>query len=602
MSDLSTFLDQLKARISLSSVIGRHVKLHKKGREFHACCPFHNEKTPSFTINDDKGFYHCFGCGEHGDAIAFLEKHKGYPFIEAVQELSETVGMQVPKNPVRGTQEDSSNGQKESQGQILRRIMEAATTFFEACLYEQTMGKSALEYALKRGFSLDVLKKFRVGYAPSHGLYHHLKHHFSEENLLAANVVSKSERDGQIYDRFRHRLMFPIQDQRQRVIAFGGRALDQGQEPKYLNSSETLLFHKGHELYALNHCDFKKPLWIMEGYTDVLASHQQGFSQAIATLGTACTEQHIEKIWKRCKAPIFCFDGDGAGRKAAQRIMERVFPLLKNDFTITFAFLPEGEDPDTLLSRNAKEFVSLTQNPTPLEEALWDYLYAEHGMDSPGNMRALMTRIDQWCAQIQDTLLKRFYKEVLSQRFYTKKQELYKKTFLNSSSSLSSSPLHEQPKPSYKKKWTSEKILLAILLNHPTLIEKVSEQVALMDLSTNDMNDIRDALLSIYEDIQDVEALKVYFHTHATKLDISFAYKEELYAMVSFAHPSKKTEDIEDQWMTLFHEHMDSFQAHRQAVLECLSFTKTMDEESWKRLKAIKMAHQHTKKKSPCDE
>ena len=338
--DLQKFLDELRSRISIADVVGNKVKLTKRGREYLGLCPFHNEKTPSFTVNESKGFYHCFGCGAHGDIVKFEMDANGLPFIEAVKKLADKVGMQLPV------------WSKESQEQNLKRkslyeIMDIACAYFEKNL-RMPVGAHGLSYFKeKRALSEETIKKFRLGYAPSgNGLKALLSSKgVSEHDMAELGLIAVPEDTSRAsHDFFRDRVMIPIMDKQGNVIAFGGRIMDNSQ-PKYLNSPETPIFNKRRILYNMNNARepaySAKRLIICEGYMDVIALDSFGFSYATAPLGTALTEEQILEAWKVCNIPTLCFDGDGAGIKAAIRSIDRVLPLLKAGYSVNYIFLKE---------------------------------------------------------------------------------------------------------------------------------------------------------------------------------------------------------------------------------------------------------------------
>jgi DNA primase len=393
------FLDELRARTSLSTLIGRTVKVQKAGREYKACCPFHNEKTPSFTINDEKGFYHCFGCGAHGDAIRWMTDHRGLPFMEAVKELAATAGMEVPAPDPRAAK-------RAEQAKGLHDAMSAAQDFFVAQL-DGIDGGEARAYLTKRGVSDTIRRAFGFGYAPdSRGRLKTALKGFGDPMLVEAGLLidpDGAEPDGgkgkkrDTYDRFRGRLMLPIRDIRGRTIAFGGRILGAG-EPKYLNSPDTPLFDKGRTLYNIDRASPASRatgrIIVVEGYMDVIALAQAGFEDAVAPLGTALTEHQIERLWKMVEVPILCFDGDSAGQKAAIRAATRALPLLRPGHSLCFATLPTGQDPDDLLRASGPAAMDAVLSAAqPLIERLWSHEVAAAPLDTPEQKAALKQRL-----------------------------------------------------------------------------------------------------------------------------------------------------------------------------------------------------------------
>lgn len=399
MSLSPAFLDELRARTSLSTLIGRTVKVQKAGREYKACCPFHNEKTPSFTINDEKGFYHCFGCGAHGDAIRWMTDQRGLPFMEAVKELAQTAGMEVPAPDPRAAK-------RAEQAKGLHDVMAAAQSFFEEQL-GGIEGAEARAYLQKRGMSATTVKSFGFGFSPDgRGRLKAALKDFGEALLIEAGLLIDPDGaepdDGKIkkrdsYDRFRGRLMLPIRDIRGRVIAFGGRILGTG-EPKYLNSPDTPLFDKGRTLYNIDRASpasrQKGRIIVVEGYMDVIALAQAGFGEAVAPMGTALTEHQVERLWKMADVPILCFDGDSAGQKAAIRAATRALPMLQPGMSLAFATLPGGQDPDDLIrAEGSAAMEAVLSAAEPLVERLWKYEQAAAPLDTPEQKAALKQRL-----------------------------------------------------------------------------------------------------------------------------------------------------------------------------------------------------------------
>jgi DNA primase len=368
------FIDELIARADLVELIGTRVPLKKAGREYKACCPFHNEKTPSFHVIPDKQFYHCFGCGAHGTALGFLMEYDGLPFLDAVEDLATRVGLPVPHEAGADT-----HGGGTDSTTALYEMLTRASDFYHSTLLSDERGRA---YAQKRGLTPEIIERFRIGYAPD-GWSEVLRRFGSGERaqsqLLATGLIIERDRasgsgSDRYYDRFRDRLMFPIRDTRGRVIAFGGRVLDQG-EPKYLNSPETALFHKGKELYGLYETRLArralKRLLVVEGYMDTVRLHQAGLPYAVATLGTSTSAEHLRRAFRLVSEIAFCFDGDRAGRAAAWRALQQVLPEAREGRQIRFLFLPEGEDPDSLVGQEGSErFEERLESALPLSEYL----------------------------------------------------------------------------------------------------------------------------------------------------------------------------------------------------------------------------------------
>ncbi len=375
------FIDEILARIDIVDVINPRVTLKKSGSNYSACCPFHNEKTPSFTVSQTKQFYHCFGCGENGSAISFLMNYDNMHFVDAIETLAEQLGMEVPR--------DEASAQNRSNNKPLYTLLEKVATHYEQALKNSP---TAVDYLKNRGLSGEIAKQFAIGYAEDG--WDSLQKDFAGEEaaLIKTGMLIKNDA-GRVYPRFRDRVMFPIRDRRGRVIAFGGRVLV-NEEPKYLNSPETPLFHKGSELYGLFEArkaaqDAGTAL-VVEGYMDVVALAQHGVNNAVATLGTAANQQHSELLFRAVPNIVFCFDGDKAGRSAAWRALTATLPCLEDGRDAFFLFLPDGEDPDSIVQARGKEgFDQLLAERTPIIDFLYNYLSADIDTSSIGGKAQL---------------------------------------------------------------------------------------------------------------------------------------------------------------------------------------------------------------------
>ena len=407
--------DELRARITLSSVIQRTTKLTKAGREWKACCPFHSENTPSFYVNDEKGFYHCFGCEAHGDVISWMIEQRGLSFMDAIKELAAEAGMEVPAP-------DPVAAKKAEQRASLIDVTGAAQDWFVGQLSGEN-GRAALDYLKGRGFSGATLREFGFGYAPEdrQALARALSR-FEEDMLVDTGMRIRTD-DGTTYDRFRGRVMLPIQDARGRVIAFGGRILDKREGlAKYLNSPDTPLFDKGRTLYNLHRAAPASRqsgrVIVVEGYMDVVALAQAGFPDAVAPLGTALTETQLEMLWRMVERPVLCFDGDGAGRKAAMRAISRALPLLRPSRTLGIVRLPTGLDPDDLVRQKGPQAMEdLLAQPASLLDTLWQYERDAHSLDSPEAKAGLKARLMEHVETITDSDIRSLYRRELLDRF-----------------------------------------------------------------------------------------------------------------------------------------------------------------------------------------
>ncbi len=403
-----TFIDDLLARVDIVDVVGQRIQLKRAGKEFQARCPFHDERTPSFTVVPHKQFYHCFGCGAHGTALGFLMQYDGLEFVDAVETLAGQLGMPVPELSQardRGTEE-------------LYALLAETSGYFRQQLKSSS---TAQGYLQRRGISDEIAEQFGLGYAPPG--WDNLLKRFGQSGkgsrlLGAAGLLSQGDR-GQ-YDKFRDRLMFPIHDRRGRVIAYGGRVMGDDQ-PKYLNSPETAVFHKGETLYGLFQARQRRGgldrLIVVEGYMDVLALVQHGFSEAVATLGTATTRSHAELLFRQAGDVVFCFDGDRAGREAAWRALESVLPRLTDGRQASFLFLPDGEDPDSLLvAQGASGFESQLGQAVPLSEYFFQTLAKDARLDTVDGRARLAERCKPLIAQIPDSPFRDLMEAELARR------------------------------------------------------------------------------------------------------------------------------------------------------------------------------------------
>ena len=410
------FLDELRTRVSIVDVVSRKVRLTRKGHEYSGLCPFHNEKTPSFTVSAEKGFYHCFGCGAHGDSLSFEMQANGLAFMEAVERLAAQAGMEVPQ----ASPEEADQARRSA---TVLEAVEAACKFYEQRL-RMPEGREALGYAERRALSEETISRFRLGYAPTGNALKAalVRDGWEESTLIEAGLVGRPDDGRGTYDILRGRLTFPITDKRGRVIAFGGRILGDGQ-PKYLNSPDTPLFHKGHVLYGLAQARaaaFESGrVVVVEGYMDVIAMSQAGLAEAVAPLGTALTEGHMAELWRVCDEPILCFDGDAAGQRAARRAAERALPELKPGHSLRFALLPEGQDPDDLVRSGGKAAMEAVLGAArPLSEVLWEMTVEGRDVATPERRAALDRDIRDLSGRIKDEAVRGHYQQDLKERAY----------------------------------------------------------------------------------------------------------------------------------------------------------------------------------------
>ena len=496
------FLDELRARSGLAEVIGRRVKLARKGREHLGLCPFHKEKTPSFTVNEEKGFYHCFGCQAHGSVFDFVMETEGLSFPEAVEKLAGEAGMEVP----RDTPEDR---ERQKQRQTLFDVTEKAALFFERRL-RMPEGKKALDYLKGRGFDDAVIKLFRLGFAPDgrDALKTALAQEGVPEDLMAqaGMIIRPDDESRASYDRFRSRVIFPIDDARGRIIAFGGRILDHQEAgkdikaPKYLNSPETALFHKGQVLYGLKRASGPArkagSIIVTAGYTDVIALNRAGFENAVAPLGTALTEDQIRMLWPIVPEPVLCFDGDAAGRKAAARAAVRALPLLTSGYGLRFAMLPSGDDPDSLLESGGREAMErVISGALPLSEVLWRMETGGRLPKTPEERATLQKHLRDYARQINDSTLRAHFFALFNDRIWAgTRGGTKKKRDWTPSMNLDEAAGRQTPVNALRK---AQRVLLAIIINHPEIFDGVEETLGKFSFAEGRFDQLRQELISL---------------------------------------------------------------------------------------------------------
>lgn len=476
------FVQRLREALPVSEVIGRRVPVKKKGREWEACCPFHQEKTPSFTINDQKGFYHCFGCSTHGDALTFLIEYEKLSYPEAIEALAREAGIAVPTP-------SPELARKEAKRHSLQEIMTAASRWYGEQL-SLAGGMEARDYLTRRGVTQDMVHRFHIGYAPDDrqalkGFL--LKEGATEKQLLDCGLIIQPD-NGPSYDRFRGRIIFPILDNGGRVIAFGGRTLKKDDKAKYLNSPETELFHKGHVLYnwkqARAEVSDVAPLLVAEGYMDVIALHQAGFPQAVAPLGTALTETHLKMLWQACDMPVLCLDGDAAGQRAMWRSAELALPLLQPGKTLAFCVLPSGQDPDDFLKAEGPvAFKKLIDAAKPLSQVILTHLRKEIGEETPEQRAALENRLDVLASQIEHSGLQQHF-----QRYF--REQLWQKNRRQSSTSPTHARVTQLAVGSHNGQDNARSQLhrqmIRTLLCQPQWLASLDTETVLMELPVSD--------------------------------------------------------------------------------------------------------------------
>ncbi|WP_085900031.1 DNA primase [Kiloniella majae] len=648
MSFTPEFLDELRARVPVSGVVGRKVKLTKRGREFSGLCPFHNEKSPSFTVNDDKGFYHCFGCGAHGDVITFVTETEGLSFPESVERLAEQAGLQVPK----ATKEEAERSKKRAS---LYDVMEEVAKWFEEQLAGDA-GKEARDYVNRRGLRPETVSRFRLGYSPNQrGLIRKAMNArgIDDEQLVDVGVIKHSDEDrrkdgNEYWDYFIHRLMFPITDRRGRIIAFGGRALGDS-KAKYLNSPDTILFHKGKVLYNLASArqaahDLGEVI-VTEGYMDVIALSQAGFPSAVAPLGTAVTEDQIQELWRMVPEPVLCLDGDTAGIRAANRVVERALPIIQPGKSLSFATLPEGEDPDSLIqTQGPAQMREVLRTAKPLSEMLWRKTTSGADIETPERRAALKAELRRQFSVITDKDLKFEYQKEMFRRFdeltgvtnkgaaqptaqgyggpsynqgfnqggggyggnnyqgYNKpfKKQAGRKQNRNSQwgkkDSFELDPRIPRPNlPARKLAQRQEQVLLATLINHPNVLSKQLEDLASLRLPSEAYNRVLQDLVDVIVRDPDLdrEALKCQLCDKGYSRLMDELLSPAVMDHGKFARPATDSYAAE-HGVTHIAAMFREKQAEQEKGVHSREFAANMDETGLTQLEAHKQLRQET--------
>jgi DNA primase len=482
------FIDDLLSRADIVELINARVPLKKAGKNHQACCPFHNEKSPSFTVSQDKQFYHCFGCGEHGNAISFLMEFDRLDFVDAVEELASLCGMEVERE-----ENTASPAEQQRQQQVYQQkqddyeLMAQVSQFFQQQLKTAQDKETAIDYLKGRGLTGDIVKRFGIGYISD--AWDGMMSVFAKGSALSQQLVELGMAIAgdkkRPYDRFRGRIMFPIRDKRGRVIGFGGRVLGDA-KPKYLNSPETRIYHKGQELYGLHEAKQAnkqlKRLIVVEGYMDVVVLAQHGIDYAVASLGTATTFEQLQTLFRTVPEVICCYDGDRAGREAAWRAMDNALPLIRDGFTLKFVFLPDGEDPDSLIQAQGQQaFEQILESAMPLSQFLFEQLMKQVDMSSIEGRAAIVESFQPYLAKLPDSILKDAMLNKIADNFGTGSEQFLTKLKNNMQGNAQNE--HTMTKPKGKAKVTPVRLALALLLEHPHIAMDLGDVSVLKPLT-----------------------------------------------------------------------------------------------------------------------
>jgi len=514
------YIDEIKIRLKVSQVIGKSVKLKKRGKEFIGLSPFSNEKTPSFTVNDEKGFYHCFSTAEHGNIFDFLMKTKNYKFGEAVRELAIEAGMQ----PYKFTKDDE---EKQKRWKSYSSILEKYT---DLCHEELISGKNpeVMEYLVKRKISKKEMLFFKIGYAPlKNNFFDFLKKIFSEKDIQSSGIYYLDEKNKKSVDRFRNRIIFPVKNLNNSIIAIGGRSISQSTFAKYINSPETEFYKKGNNLYNINSVKnlADNEVFIVEGYMDVINLHKFGIQNAVASLGTAMTERQIDLAWRFFKKPIICLDGDSSGQKAALRAAERLFPVMKSEFNIYFLNLPENLDPDAYINQKGKDsFIQLTKNKIDIQNFIWNSYYKEVDKNNPHSLASFEKKIKSVCSEIKDKTLGKYFLDNFKNKIneLTPNLNFGKRNFFklqkNRNPLRQTKELYNQRKK-FEEKELKEFSILYLIMNNLDIFRKNIELISTIRMSDNIVNEFKNKLISYLSDEKFFDRKKIQSDDFEKKFD-----------------------------------------------------------------------------------
>ena len=596
------FLDELRARLKPSDVIGRTVRLQKRGNAYWGLSPFKKEKTPSFTVDDNRRSYHCFATGQHGDIIKFLTETEGLTFPEAVEKLAGEAGLEIPKSsPEAAQQAEHRKG--------LVEACDAAAAYFRSQL-RRTNGRHALDYLKGRGVGDDLIEEFMLGYAPSErtALKDHLINKgFLEATLVEAGLVIKPDDGGAAYDRFRNRVMFPILGPRDQTIAFGGRALEAEARAKYLNSPETPLFHKSDVLYNYNAARSEAAKsgaahLVCEGYMDVIALVGAGFRTAVAPLGTALTEPQLQLLWRQSDEPILCFDGDKAGLGAAHRAVDRALPLLKPGKSLRFAFLPDGQDPDDVVRRGgAGAFAALLSKPEGLADVLWARETAARPLDTPERRAALRAGLRTLIRGIADKDVRSAYGADMAgrlQRMYATpapapRDDRRPAAGRNLRGRPADNPYHARQTPEGRRAgppraFAKEAVLLLAAIRRPEMVQQREEAFLSLTLSDRGLAALLEAVLgALFADPGlDSEGLAAHLQKTPEAGTLQRILTDETLRILKFLRPGAEPEDVERGFDDALRRHLHVTEARSEvAETAAQSFTdgaETDGAERWR--------------------
>ncbi|MCR5225089.1 MAG: DNA primase [Alphaproteobacteria bacterium] len=565
------FIDFLKEKISIYDVISTRVRLRKSGKDWFGLCPFHKEKTGSFKVDADAGYYYCFGCGAHGDAITFLQEFEHISFPEAVEQLANRYGIPLPENKEHRALVDPNKQVYEALGEI--------KSWFAKQLHEKT-GHVATEYLKARKISDKSIEEFQLGYALNNNMLQDYlkKKGFSSEVLLKTGVFNKSRYGNELINRYNSRLIFPIFDIANRCVGFGGRIIEKSDVAKYINSPETSVFTKSHHLYGYSVAKKKRASEIIltEGYLDVISMHQAGFDGAVAPLGTSISETQIGMCWKMCNTPVISLDGDIAGIKASYRWIDKILLVLQPGKSFKFAKLPQGTDPDILISEGKVDVIKeAVANAQPLSDWLWNGAFELYSSETPEQKAAIIKTLSEKISTIKDESVRKLYSKMLKQKerdlYYSKKKSDIK---------------FENIRPVISSRKKIEKIFVVTILNHPYIIDSIWENLVSANFEDFELRELKNQIVDIYEENKD--SLENYVakikQIREEKADLS----EDVKLHAVFTNTETSDDEALKRWLELWERYSTAPSVTLDLQNAASSLKSSFSETDWQRLKALK--------------
>lgn len=582
---LKDIVQRLQDNVLLSDVIQTSVQLKKKGHEYSGCCPFHNEKTPSFTVNNEKGFYHCFGCGAHGDAIHFLQENNKLSFKEALEKLSDLSGINLPNNLF-----SSESTEKFEKREKSKSLLKVVCQWYQKNL-KMPHGKKAYNYLKNRGLTDETIESFALGYSPpreQNTLFNDLiKQGFTDQDFLKSGLISQNTPRRNYYDRFSGRIIFPIFDAQNNVIAFGGRIMGEGQ-PKYLNSSESDIFKKKETLFNLNKARFDKTnpfMIVVEGYMDVISLAQKGFHKTVAPLGTAFSDQQLKLLWRYDQKPVICLDGDASGMRAAQKIAENSLAHIHRSYSLRFCILPSGDDPDSYIrSRGEEAFKTLLEKNIDLASFMWNSISKGIDFSKPDECIELQNTTSELTKTITDSIAKQQYSFYFKNKIST---EIWRNKNKHSDQKINT-PRIKSVHDTNLLQYRQEQTILTTFIHHPDLFDFFENELILINFRDNEFEKIWLHLLEIISQ-EGLENINLKNHLYPEELEKLFSSDAEsnIYMLAPFASPNSNIEEAKKGIKNILGFLQKNQLSKEEKQLE-QSLIENMTDENYQRLLKLK--------------